>query len=91
MGRTDNNPLTYILTTPSLDATGHWWVGALASFEFSLEYQKGAGNGAADTLSQVLVDHNHMTVRSLLEGAVIGTQTGAMWRPMKLCYASMCA
>ena len=28
--RTDNNPLTYIMTTPNLDATGYWWVGALA-------------------------------------------------------------
>ena len=35
--RTDNNPLTYVLTTPNLDATGHCWVGALASYEFSLE------------------------------------------------------
>ena len=49
--RTDNNPLTYILTTPSLDATGHRWIGMLASFEFTLEYQKGADNGATDTLS----------------------------------------
>ena len=49
--RTDNNPLTYILTTPKLDATGHHWVGVLASYEFSLEYQKGADNGAADALS----------------------------------------
>ena len=24
--RTDNNPLTYILTTPGLDALGHRWV-----------------------------------------------------------------
>ena len=46
-----DNPLTYILTTPNLDATGHRWVGALASFEFTLEYQKGAENGAAYTLS----------------------------------------
>ena len=37
----DNNPLTYIMTTPSLDATGHQWVGALAKFNFWLEYQKG--------------------------------------------------
>ena len=36
----DNNPLTYVLTTPNLDATGHRWVGALASYEFNLEYQK---------------------------------------------------
>ena len=39
--RTDNNPLMYIPTTPNLDATGHRWVGTLASFEFALEYQKG--------------------------------------------------
>ena len=38
--RTDNNPLTYIMTTPNLDATGHWWAGALAKFNFWLEYQK---------------------------------------------------
>ena len=40
--RTDNNPLTYILTTSNLDAMGHRWVGVLASYEFTLEYQKGA-------------------------------------------------
>ena len=39
--RTDNNPLTYIITTPNLDATGHQWVAALAKFNFQLEYQKG--------------------------------------------------
>ena len=30
--QTDNNPLTYVLTMPNLDATGHQWVGTLASF-----------------------------------------------------------
>ena len=70
--RMDNNPLTYVLTTPNLDATGHRWVGALASFEFILEYQKGVDNRAANTLSQAPISHDHMTVRSLLEGAIIG-------------------
>ena len=60
--RTDKNPLTYILTTPNLDATGHQWVGMLASFEFSLEYQKGVKNGAADALSQVPIKHHRMMV-----------------------------
>ena len=68
--RTDNNPLTYVLTTPNLDTMGHRWVGTLASFEFSLEYQKGMDNEAAKALSQVPVNHDHVTVRSLLEGAV---------------------
>ena len=39
--KTDNNPLTYIMTTPNLDATGHRWVGVLAKYDFQLEYQKG--------------------------------------------------
>ena len=70
--RTDNNPLTYVLTTPNLDATGHRWVGALASYEFSLEYQKGSDNAAADALSRVPIRHDRKTVRSLLEGSVTG-------------------
>ena len=49
--QTHNNPLTYMLTMPNLDATGHPWVGMLASFQFELEYQKSANNGAADVLS----------------------------------------
>ena len=39
--KTDNNPLTYIMTIPNLDATSHQCVGALAKFNFQLEYQKG--------------------------------------------------
>ena len=70
--RTDNNPLTYVLTMPNLDATGHRWVGTLASFQFELEYQKGTNNGAADALSQVPISHSWQTIQSLLEGAIIG-------------------
>ena len=39
--RTDNNPLMHIMTTRNLDGTGYPWVGALAKFNFWLEYQKG--------------------------------------------------
>ena len=69
---TNNNPLTYVLTTPNLDATGHRWVGALASYEFSLEYQKGSDNAAADVLSRVPIRHDRKMVRSLLEGSATG-------------------
>ena len=51
--RTDNNPLTYILTTPNLDALGHRWVMALAGYNMKLEYLKGADNKIADTLSRL--------------------------------------
>ena len=66
--RTDN---TYVLTMPNLDATGHRWVGTLASFQFELEYQKGTDNRAADTLSWVPISHSQQTVQSLLEGVNI--------------------
>ena len=46
--RTDTNPLMYILTTPSFDATAHQWVGSLAKFNFQLEYQKRQDNMVAN-------------------------------------------
>ena len=66
--KTDNNPLPYIMTTPNLDATGHWWVGALARFNFQLEYQKEHDNTMADVLSQITTCLNPDTVRSVLDG-----------------------
>ena len=51
--QTDNNPLTYILTTPNLDALSHCWVAALAGYNMKLEYLKGADNKIADTLSRL--------------------------------------
>ena len=70
--RTDNNSLTYVLTAPNLDATGHQWVGTLASFQFELEYQKGTDNGAADALSWVPISHSWQIIQPLLEGVIIG-------------------
>ena len=57
---------------PNLDATGHQWVGVLASFQFELEYQKGADNGATDALCWVPISHSWETIQSLLEGAIVG-------------------
>ena len=50
---TDNNPLTYIFSSANLDAAGQCWVAHLASYNFSLEYQKGKDNTVADFLSQM--------------------------------------
>ena len=47
--RTDNNPLTYIFSSANLDA--QCWVAHLASYNFSLEYQKGKDNTVANFLS----------------------------------------
>ena len=50
---TDNNPMTYVLTTAKLDATGHRWLAALAAFNFSILYRPGKKNGDADGLSRI--------------------------------------
>ena len=49
---TDNNPLTYVLSTAKLDATGHRWLAALSSYNFSLKYKTGKSNSDADGLSR---------------------------------------
>ena len=50
---TDNNPLTYILTSAKLNATGLRWVNELADFHFEIKYRPGKANADADTLSRM--------------------------------------
>ena len=50
---TDNNPLTYILTTAKLDAASHCWVASLANYNFRLHNRAGKTNIDADALSRV--------------------------------------
>lgn len=49
---TDNNPLTYVLSTAKLDAVGHRWLAALANYEFDLKYKPGRYIKDADGLSR---------------------------------------
>ena len=41
---TDNNPLTYVLTTASLDATSHRWLAALSAYDFDITYRAAQHN-----------------------------------------------
>ena len=50
---TDNNPLTYILSTAKLDAMGHRWVASLGPYNFKLNYKPGKLNTDADSLSRI--------------------------------------
>ena len=50
---TDNNPLTYVLSSAKLDATGHRWVAQLANYHFALKYCTGTSNRVEDALSRV--------------------------------------
>ena len=71
--KTDNNPLTYILTTPNLDATQYHWVELLAGFMFSTGYQKGRNNSVADALSYVAPKLDAEVVKSVLGRVTVGT------------------
>ena len=48
---TDNNPLTYVLSTAKLDACSHRWVARLANYNFNIHYRSGISNVDADALS----------------------------------------
>ena len=50
---TNNNPLTYVLTTAKLDVMGHRWVASLANYNFHLHYHSGRSNVEADALSRI--------------------------------------
>ena len=71
--KTDNNPLTYIMSTPNLDATGHHWVRTLAKYAFWLEYQKGQDNAVADALSWVTTHLPPEAMQAVLDEATVGT------------------
>lgn len=49
---TDNNPLTYLLTTAKLDAVSYRWLAALSTFTFEIKYRAGKQNMDADGLSR---------------------------------------
>ena len=50
---TDNNPLTYVLSSARLNASGLRWISELADFNFKIEYRPGKINLDADTLSRL--------------------------------------
>ena len=50
---TDNNPLSYVLSSAKLDATGHRWLSDLACYDFSITYRAGKENTDADALSRM--------------------------------------
>ena len=47
---TDNNPLTYVMSTAKLNSMGYRWIASLADFEFTIKYRPGKANIDADFL-----------------------------------------
>ena len=58
---TDNNPLTYVLTSAKLDACGQRWVAKLANYNFTIKYKCGLSNLEAD-VPDVLADNEHLDI-----------------------------
>ena len=49
---TDYNPLTHVLSSASLDATGQRWASALGQFNNDLIFRSGLNNKDADAMSR---------------------------------------
>ena len=82
---TDNNPLTYILTTAKLDAASHHWVTSLANYNFRLHYWTGKTNIDTDALSRLswpeCMPDNSGTSLKVTATAVRAIQEAAIEKP----------
>ena len=70
------NPLTYVLTTTKLDATGHQWIAKLAKFNFTINYCLRKSNVIVNALSRIPWDQNievH-TIGAIFKATVDGTE-----------------
>ena len=93
---TDNNPLTYILTTAKSDATEQRWVASLANYNFKIFYKSGKLNIEADALSCILwentqVDHMEPLIVKTMLQSKLGSETSLPNEcpPVKLLLKSM--
>ena len=83
---TDNNPLTYILTSGKLTATGQRWVNELAEFHFSIHYKPGVDNKVADFLSRkpIVGDSEEaitvQEVKAMLDGMLTQERGDETWK-----------
>jgi hypothetical protein len=62
---TDNNPLTYILTSAKLDAIGHRWVAAISAYQFTITFKHGKTNTDANALSRLQGTIDSDTVKAI--------------------------
>ena len=75
---TDNNPLTYVLKSAKLHATGHRWLAALSGYNIKLIYRSGKANGDADGLSRRPHETNEMfpdVVKAVCQAYTVKTDT----------------
>ena len=74
MVMTDNNPLSYVLSSAKLDATGHRWLTELGCFDFSVVYRSEKLNGDADALSRVPQSIGSSTIKEVCSAMIQQSQ-----------------
>ena len=84
---TDNNPLTYVLSTAKLDACSHRWVARLANYNFNIHYRSGITNVDADALSHIQWPDILSDLDMVDFDETIGTQSiKAICNSSRICY-----
>ena len=69
---TDNNPLSYVLSSAKLDATGQRWIAALQGpYNFKIHYKPGKLNQVADSLSRIDRDKEIKTITEVEVKAIL--------------------
>ena len=69
---TDNNPLSYVLSSAKLDATGQRWIVALQGpYNFKVHYKPGKLNWVADSLSRIDRDGKIETISEIEVQAIL--------------------
>lgn len=78
---TDNNPLTYVLKTATLNAVGQQWVAELADFNFTIKYRPQKANVDADDISRMPVNFDSymsQCTQSVFQEVVRATEQGIL-------------
>ena len=75
--KTDNNPITYVMMMPNLDAVRHSWVADMARYNFDIEYLNRSDNKVADALSWVGQHLDEETIKEILSHATCVPQAKA--------------
>jgi len=70
---TDNNPLSYVLSSAKLNATGMRWIAELADFNFVIKYRSGKENIDADYLSRAPITEYIKSCNSVIDQSSIHT------------------
>ena len=73
---TDNNPLTHILSSARLDATGQRWASALGQYDFNIIYRAGLNNVDADAMSRYPFEKVEEEDRMKIDGKTVKTICG---------------